>query len=223
MLEVKICGITNPVDARIAADCGVDALGFIFFPKSPRYVPPDKAKWIMDQIPESVIRVGVFVNQPVEEVKGIAGFCGLHLIQLHGDESPAFCRQFEPCRVIKAFAPQEPDDLERLKAFQVRGILIDTRRPGVCGGTGERADWGLAREARQGHPLLLAGGLGEDNVAEAIRSVSPRALDLNSGLESSPGKKDPCQIKRVMDLIHSLQPANPVGEVKSFFGQISKK
>jgi Pyridoxal-phosphate dependent enzyme/N-(5'phosphoribosyl)anthranilate (PRA) isomerase/Tryptophan synthase alpha chain len=125
--------------------------------------------------------------------------------------------------VITAFAPQESDDLERLKSFQVRGILIDTRRPGVCGGTGKPADWGLAREAGQRHPLLLAGGLGEDNVAEAIRSVSPRALDLNSGLESSPGKKDPCKIRRVMDLIHSLQPANPGGEVKSFFGQIGKE
>ncbi len=222
MIEVKICGITNPADARIAVDFGVDALGFIFYSRSPRYVPPWRAKEIMEQLPVSLIRVGVFVNQPAEEIRTIAGFCGLHLIQLHGDESPAFCRQFDPCRLIKAFAPHGAGDLEPLKAFRVRGILIDARRPGAFGGTGERADWTLARKAGETRPLILAGGLGEDNVAEAIRSVSPRALDLNSGLESSPGRKDPCKIKRVLDLIHSFQPANREGEAKSFFGQINK-
>jgi phosphoribosylanthranilate isomerase len=217
MIEVKICGITNPADARLAADCGANALGFIFYPKSPRYVTPKKAKWIAEQIPKSVIRVGVFVNQQAEGIKVIARFCGLHLIQLHGDECPEFCRNFESFRLIKAFAPQDPGDLERLKDFRIRGILIDARRPGVYGGTGERADWILARKAGETQPLILAGGLGEDNVAEAIRTVSPRALDLNSGLESSPGKKDPGKIKKVMDLIHSLQPVNPATGTSSLF------
>ena len=152
MIEAKICGITNPADARIAVDCGADALGFIFYSKSPRWVTPAKAKWITDQIPESVIRVGVFVNHPADEIKTIARFCGLHLIQLHGDESPDFCRQFEPCRLIKAFAPQDLEDLQALKPFRVRGILIDARGPGVYGGTGERADWRLAREAGKRRP-----------------------------------------------------------------------
>jgi phosphoribosylanthranilate isomerase len=218
MIEVKICGITNAADAGIAADCGVDALGFIFYPQSPRYIPPVKAKAVMDQVPGNLIRVGVFVNQPAEEIRTIAGFCDLHLIQLHGDESPAFCREFEPCRVIKGFAPWRERDLLLLKAYRVRGLLIDARRPGVFGGTGERADWTLARKAGETWPLILAGGLGEGNVAEAIRSVSPRALDLNSGLESSPGKKDPRKIKRVMDIIRGLQPAKPAAGAKPLFG-----
>jgi phosphoribosylanthranilate isomerase len=217
MIEVKICGITNPADARTAADGGANALGFIFYPKSPRYVTPAKAKWITDQIPESVIRVGVFVNQPAEQIKDIARFCGLHLIQLHGDESPAFCSQFEARRLIKAFTPQDPVDLEPLKHIRARGILIDARRPGVYGGTGKQADWTLARKVGESRPLILAGGLGEDNVAEAIQSVSPRALDLNSGLESSPGKKDPHKIKRVMGIIRGLQPAKPTIGVKPLF------
>jgi phosphoribosylanthranilate isomerase len=219
MVEVKICGITNSADACIAADYGVAALGFIFYPKSPRYIDPAGAKVVLNQIPGPIIRVGVFVNQSAKEIGAVAAFCRLHLIQLHGDESPLFCRQFPADRVIKAFSLREEEDIEKIRAYRVRGVLIDSRCPGIYGGTGERADWGLARKAGEAQPLILAGGLGEDNVAEAIRSVSPRALDLNSGLEASPGKKDPRKIRRVMDLIRGLQPAKPAVGVKSFFGR----
>jgi phosphoribosylanthranilate isomerase len=218
MVEVKICGITTPADARSAVDCGVDALGFIFYPKSPRYIDPAGAKIIMDQIPGHIIRVGVFVNQPAEEIGAVAAFCCLHLIQLHGDESPLFCRQFPADRVIKAFSLREEGDIGKIRAYPTRGVLIDSRSLGIYGGTGKKADWGLARKAGEIQPLMLAGGLGEKNVSEAIRSVSPRALDLNSCLESSPGKKDPRKIKRVMDIIHSLQPANPAAGTNSLFG-----
>jgi phosphoribosylanthranilate isomerase len=219
MVEVKICGITTPADARSAVDCGVDALGFIFYPKSPRYIDPAEAKIIMDQIPGPIIRVGVFVNQSAKEIGAVAAFCRLHLIQLHGDESPLFCRQFPAERVIKAFSLKEEGDIWKIRAYRIRGVLIDSRSPGIYGGTGKKADWGLARKAGETQPLILAGGLGENNAAEAIRSVSPLALDLNSGLESSPGKKDPRKIKRVMDIIRGLEPAKPTAGVKSFFGR----
>jgi phosphoribosylanthranilate isomerase len=218
MVEVKICGITNPADACIAAAYGADALGFIFYPQSPRYISPVKAKAIMDRMPGTLIRVGVFVNQPAEEIRTIAGFCGLHLIQLHGDESPAFCREFEPCRVIKAFAPRREKDLLMMKSYRVRGLLIDARRPGVFGGTGERADWTLARKAGEVHPLLLAGGLGEESIREAMQVVSPQALDLNSGIESSPGKKDPEKVRRVMKIIRGVLPRKSTSKSTPFFG-----
>jgi phosphoribosylanthranilate isomerase len=205
-------------DALTAADCGVQALGFIFYPPSPRYIQPLRAKAIMDQIPSRIIRVGVFVNQGYQEILATARICRLHLIQLHGDETPDFCRRFPASRLIKAVAPRHEHDLPILKAYPVRGLLIDARRPGVFGGTGERADWILARKAGEIQPLILAGGLGEDNVAEAIRSVSPRALDLNSGLESCPGEKDPRKIRRVMDIIRGLQPVKPAAGVKPLFG-----
>lgn len=205
-------------DALTAAESGVQALGYIFYPPSPRYIHPLRAKAIMDRVPSRVIRVGVFVNQGYQEILAIARICRLHLIQLHGDETPEFCRRFPASRLIKAVAPRHEHDLLTLKSYRVRGLLIDARRPGVFGGTGERADWTLARKAGENQPLILAGGLGEDNVAEAIRSVSPRALDLNSGLESSPGKKDPRKIERVMEIIRGLQAAEPAAGVKPLFG-----
>lgn len=218
MIEVKICGITNRADARSAADCGVNALGFIFYTKSPRYVPPEQARWIMDQIPETIIRVGVFVNQPAEEIKEVARFCRLHLIQLHGDETPWFCSQFPASRLIKAFAPIMTEDFQRWEACRFRGILIDARRPGIYGGTGEKADWGLARKARKLGPVILAGGLGEENVAEAVQAAAPRALDLNSGLESSPGKKDPEKVRRMMKIIRDFHPKQSTSKITPLFG-----
>jgi phosphoribosylanthranilate isomerase len=218
MIEVKVCGITNSADARTAADCGANALGFIFYPKSPRYVTPARAQWIIDQLPKSLIRVGVFVNQPADEILALARICALHLIQLHGDETPEFCRRFPASRLIKAFAPRHENDLLILKAYRVRGWLIDARRPGVFGGTGARADWALARKAGEVHPLLLAGGLGEDCIREALQIVKPRALDLNSGLESCPGEKDPEKVRRVMEIIRNLRPRAHPSSITPFFG-----
>jgi phosphoribosylanthranilate isomerase len=224
MIEVKICGITNPADARTAVNCGANALGFIFYSKSPRYIHPEKARWIMDKIRDPIIRVGVFVNQPAEEIKDVAGFCRLHLIQLHGNETPEFCNQFPASRLIKAITPRQENDLLIVKAYRIRGLLIDSRYPGIFGGTGERADWSLARKAGETRPLILAGGLGVANVAEAIRSVSPRALDLNSGLESSPGKKDPEKIKRVMKIIRGIDPKKtPPGATLIFGSDLVRK
>jgi len=205
-------------DALTAADCGAQALGFIFYPPSPRYIHPLKAKAIMDQIPSRVIRVGVFVNQSHQEIMAIARICRLHLIQLHGDETPDFFLRFPASRLIKAFAPRQENDLLILKAYRVRGLLIDARRPGVYGGTGERADWALARKAGEFHSLLLAGGLGEESIREALQIVSPQAVDLNSGLESSPGKKDPEMVRRVMEIIRGFPPRESTSKITPFFG-----
>lgn len=218
MLEVKICGITNRADALVAVDHGVRALGFIFYTGSPRYIPPPEARRVMDRIPESVIRVGVFVNQPPKEIEEIFRFCRLHLVQLHGHESPVVCRLFPPSRVMKAITSRNRADWPSWRTVPVRGIVVDAAGPGVYGGTGRRAHWGLAKEIGQKCPLLLAGGLGEDNVAEAVRAAAPRALDLNSKLEIRPGKKDPEKIRRVMDIIDNLRGETLLDERERLFG-----
>ena len=144
MTEIKICGITRLEDALCAAECGADAVGFIFHPPSPRYITPERAKAIIAELPEGIVTVGVFVNRPAEEVERTVEACGLDLIQVHGDESPAYCRRFPPGRVIKAVSPRTPEELRRLAEYEVRAFLVDARDAGRYGGTGKRADWELA-------------------------------------------------------------------------------
>jgi phosphoribosylanthranilate isomerase len=202
--EIKICGITNREDALFVAECGADAIGFIFYPKSPRYVAPEAAKKIIEKIPMGITKVGVFVNHEIQEVKKTAKLCDLDLIQLHGAESPEYCCQFPPSLVIKAFALQEEDDLEKLRGYPVRAILVDAHDPEHYGGTGERADWGLAAQVKEQHPLILAGGLSIANIQEAIELVAPHAVDINSGAERSPGKKDHQMVKAIIELVHQI-------------------
>lgn len=201
MTAIKICGITNSEDALQASSCGVDALGFIFYPGSLRYVSPAAAKSIIGDLPESVARVGVFVNQDVTEVLEIARSCCLDFIQLHGDESPAYCRHFSPSILIKAISTAGADVLQTLGQYVVRAILVDTRDGDQFGGTGKVSDWGLAAELASKHPLILAGGLNESNILAAIESVLPAAVDINSGVELSPGKKDHEKIRRIIRMI----------------------
>jgi phosphoribosylanthranilate isomerase len=201
--QIKICGITNGEDALLAAECGADALGFIFYPASPRHVTPDAARAIIQDLPEGVVRVGVFVNQDVSEVAEITVFCGLDLIQLHGDEPPDYCRRFPAERLIKAIAFQADSDLGALAQYPVKAILMDHRESGRYGGTGKTANWDLAGRIKAIYPLILAGGLHDGNIEEAIRIVGPDAVDLNSGVEKFPGKKDPEKIKRIIDIIRS--------------------
>jgi phosphoribosylanthranilate isomerase len=203
MTEIKICGITRLEDALCAAECGANAVGFIFHPASPRYVTAEKAQAIVVELPEGIVKVGVFVNRPAEEVERMMDTCGLDLIQLHGDESPAYCCRFPAGRVIKAISPRTPEELRRLAEYEVRAFLVDARDAGRYGGTGKRADWELAARIGESHPLILAGGLDAGNIAEALAAVGPRAVDINSGCELAPGIKDHDQMRRIVDMIRA--------------------
>jgi len=201
MTEIKICGITNLDDALAAYENGADALGFIFYPKSPRYVSPEKAKEIIENLPREITGVGVFVNRPADEIKEIVDFCSLSLVQLHGNESPDFCRQFPVSILIKAFSPRTESDLQTLKDYPVKAILLDTHDPKLYGGTGKTSDWGLASKIKESHPLILSGGLNIDNIMDAIDAVHPDAVDINSGVETSPGKKDHDKVRRIIEIV----------------------
>lgn len=201
MVEIKICGMTNPMDAMNAADCGADALGFIFYPKSPRYIAPESAREIAKKLPHTICKIGVFVNQDADEVGKIVGFCGLDMIQLHGDELPRYCMQFPKEKLIKALSPISENDLEGIRDYPVSAILIDASHPTLYGGTGKKSDWELAVKAKNDHNLILSGGLNPDNILEAINIVSPDAVDINSGVELSPGKKDPEKVRKIIEIV----------------------
>jgi phosphoribosylanthranilate isomerase len=204
MTAIKICGITNREDACFAAASGADAVGFIFHPKSPRYVAPETVKKIIQELPDGITTVGVFVNLDVLEVKKIVALCGLDMVQLHGAESPDFCGQFPRAQVIKAISLRSEDDLAQLCEYPVQAMLVDAFAPQRHGGTGEKADWALAARVKELHPLILAGGLSLANIQEAIACVSPDAVDINSGVESTPGHKDHMKVKEIIELVHSL-------------------
>jgi phosphoribosylanthranilate isomerase len=196
MVRIKICGITNLEDALLAAALGAQALGFIFHPPSPRKVPPEAAREIIRQLPPLVLSVGVFVDEEAATVKDLAARLGLDWVQLHGAESPEYCRSLGR-RVIKGFRIRDEDSLQVLPAYQgaVQAFLLDTYKPGQTGGTGETFDWHLARQARQYGPVVLAGGLTPENVAQAIEVAQPQAVDVASGVEAAPGKKDPEKLR----------------------------
>lgn len=205
--EIKICGITRIEDALCAAVCGADAVGFIFHRASPRYIAPERAKAIIERLPEEIAKVGVFVNRPAEEVERTAEACGIDLIQLHGDEPPAYCRLFQSGRIIKAVSPRTAEELLALDVYDVRAFLIDARDAGRYGGTGMRADWDLAAALKKRHPLILAGGLDRKNIEAAIAVVAPQAVDINSGCELSPGIKDHDRMRQIIGLIRKDGPS----------------
>ena len=201
MTKVKICGITNIHDALHVADCGADALGFIYYPKSPRYVAPEVARKIIEELPPGITKVGVFVNHDAGEIRELMEFCGLDMVQLHGDESPAYCRQFPALTLIKALSLRVAHDLVKLRDYPVKAVLIDAYDPGLYGGTGKKADWELAIKVKETHLLILSGGLNVNNVRQAIEAVLPLAVDINSGVEASPGKKDPEMVRRIIEIV----------------------
>jgi len=203
LTEIKICGITEREDAFFAAACGVEALGFIFYPPSPRSIAPSKAKEIIAALPSEVVKVGVFVNQEASAVQQIVDFCGLDLIQLHGDETPEYCSKFPQIRLIKALFLQNEAALAALMSYRTHAILVDARTREKYGGTGQRADWELAAKVKSSHPLILSGGLNEENIAAALALVSPPAVDINSGVESAPGRKDREKVGRIIELIRN--------------------
>ncbi|MBF0190437.1 MAG: phosphoribosylanthranilate isomerase [Magnetococcales bacterium] len=187
--RVKICGITRIADALAAVAAGADALGFVFYPGSKRYIAPEGVARIVERLPPFVTITGLFVNAPAEEIRATAARCRLDVIQLHGDESPEACLGL-PGRVIKAVRVGEAEDLTGLERFPVQGLLLDAKVADHYGGSGRVFDWSLIAGYRAPLPLILAGGLNPENVFQAVRQVNPYAVDVSSGVESAPGIKD---------------------------------
>jgi len=190
MVRVKICGITTVRDARLAARLGADALGFNFYRRSPRYIRPARAKAIVAALPPFISAVGVFVNEEPEEVSRICRLCGLDAAQLSGDETPADVSGVRGVQRIKGIRVASEQDVGMCRRYQAEAFLLDAYVPGEFGGTGEVFNWQLARGAAEFGPVILAGGLTVENVADAIAIAQPYAVDVASGVESAPGKKD---------------------------------
>lgn len=193
-VRVKICGITDIETALCAVGAGADALGFVFT-ESKRRISPERAREIIDSLPPFISRVGVFVNQPLEEVLQIAGHTGIDTLQLHGEETPEYCSAFN-YKVIKAFSVSSAYDFSAAALYRANAFLLDTSVPGQRGGTGKTFDWRLAEGFREG-PLVLAGGLTPENVERAVKTVGPYAVDVSSGVETG-GRKD---IKKIVEFV----------------------
>ncbi|MCI5223840.1 MAG: phosphoribosylanthranilate isomerase [Candidatus Electrothrix sp. AR4] len=209
-IRIKMCGTTNLEDALAAVEAGADALGFIFYEKSPRSVDPKVARIIIEQLPPFVDTVGVFVDRDREEVDEIIRFCSLGYAQLHGQESPKYCERLArfaaPCQVIKALRVGEHLRKSDITPYNdhVKGFLLDTYQEGVQGGTGKSFDWSLIERLHLQRDLILAGGLDVDNVRQAVEATNPYALDVNSGVEIRPGKKDHALIKAFIHLVRDI-------------------
>ena len=201
---VKICGITNLVDAEAAVQYGADALGFIFHQPSPRFISPMRAGEIIKRLPPQVTKVGVFVNLEVKEILVTAERCGLDLLQLHGDESPEYCREVMAAggTVVKALRIRDEGSIAALSRYPfVSALLLDSYSREMYGGSGEKFDWTLAQKAKEYGKIILAGGLNPDNVAEAIREVEPYGVDVSSGVEKGPGLKDHGKLKAFFEAV----------------------
>ena len=188
-VKVKICGMTNLKDVKVAVDDGVDAVGFIFYKKSPRSVTMQAVRKIVLELPPFVDSVGIFVNETAEQINKIADRCNLDRVQLHGNESPTFCKKIRR-RVIKAIRVKDIQSLKKLSDYPVSSFLLDTFSEDQYGGTGRVFDWNLAYPAKKYGPIILAGGLTPNNVRQAIQRIQPYGVDVCSGVESQPGIKD---------------------------------
>lgn len=206
-VRIKICGITNSADARRAIACGADFLGFNFYPGSPRYVTPEKARRMVKKLPKSVASVGVFVNEPEKKILAIARQVGLNYLQLHGDESPAeVARLGHAVPVIKALRVKKPFRASQLSRYRkASALLLDGYDRHLRGGTGKTFDWKIARRVSSRAHIFIAGGLAPENVAEAVHIARPYAVDVSSGVESRPGKKDPARLKAFARAVREAQ------------------
>lgn len=193
-VRVKICGITTLADALHAILSGADALGFVFYRKSPRYISPERAAQIIEKLPPFVSIVGLFVNETSQCIRTVVDQCHLDIVQLHGDETPSECC-CDGVKVVKALRIRDQKDLAGLEDYPVSALLLDAWVDGAYGGTGELGCWDLAAQVAQKIPVILAGGLTPDNVAMAIETVDPYAVDVSSGVELSPGHKDPQRVR----------------------------
>jgi phosphoribosylanthranilate isomerase len=205
--RVKLCGITNRYDAEEGVRAGVDALGFIFVDESPRFITPEIAREIIFDLPPFVDCVGVFVDRDAREVEEIIAYCGLSYAQLHGSEDPKYCerlaRSSAPCKVIKAFRVSGETQAGLFSPYNevAQGFLLDTYSKGIAGGTGLAFDWRIISRLHLQSPLILAGGLGSENVGEAIRLARPFGIDVNSGVERAPGRKDIDKLNAFMEQV----------------------
>lgn len=202
MLKVKICGITNYDDAAMAVNLGTDALGFIFA-ASPRAISPENARDIIQKLPPFIKSVAVFVNEDQKRIGEIIEYCGIDIVQLHGDESPEICEYFMP-RTVKAIRVKDDSILDNISLYRssVKAFLLDTYSKEAAGGTGKVFDWDIAKKSKEFNvPVILAGGLSPANIEEAIGKVNPYAVDINSGIESRPGKKDHDLMKKLFEKI----------------------
>jgi len=194
-VTVKICGITSEADALAAAEAGADAIGLMFYEGSPRNVTLEQAKAISAALPPHVMRVGVFVNAEEAFVHQALTECMLNILQFHGDETPEECSRY-PVMTLKAFRVQGEETLAQLEAYPSAGYLLDAYVKDALGGTGATFNWDLAVRAQEfGKPIFLAGGLTPENVVEAVRKVQPFGVDVSSGVESEPGRKDAEQMR----------------------------
>jgi len=212
-VRVKVCGITGYRDAALALDCGVDGLGFNFFARSPRFIKPSEARSIIRRLPPFAVSVGVFVNveDPAKVVEA-AREAGVQVLQLHGDESPEYCTRFYSWPLIKALRLDSGPVKENLRRYAVQAFLLDARDEFRFGGTGKTFDWALAASVKKYRPVILAGGLKTENVGEAIRAVRPYAVDVCSGVESSPGKKDPEKLKAFIREVRNVSKGLNTGD-----------
>jgi phosphoribosylanthranilate isomerase len=202
MIPAKICGITRTEDALVAAELGAAAIGFIFYPKSPRYLDASAAGHICTQLPPDIARVGVFVNPDLEFLLFTTRRAGLTHIQLHGEESASLCGH-APLPVIKTI--RHASEFEKYVDTPVAAFLVDSKTPAQYGGTGQIADWNFCRQVRAHAPVILAGGLAVRNVAEAVEIASPDALDLSSAVESSPGVKDRQKLREFFAALKNIR------------------
>ncbi len=194
-IRVKICGITNSEDAQAAIELGADALGFVFA-KSSRQVTQEQARDIIEKLPPFVSPVAVFVDEGVDTIKEVCSFSHIQTVQLHGNEDPSYLHNLKGYKIIKAFRIKEEDDLKPLANYKPHAFLLDSYVKGVMGGTGVIFNWEIARQAHKYGTIILSGGLTPENIREAIRMVKPYAVDVSSGVESAPGKKDKELMKR---------------------------
>tara|TARA_B100001123_G_C15344126_1_gene1036239 strand:- start:2663 stop:3298 length:636 start_codon:yes stop_codon:yes gene_type:complete len=198
MIPVKICGITRLADAISAVELGASAIGFIFYEKSPRAITLNDAHAISEKLPTNTVKVGVFVNSPVDFIERSISNVPLDALQLHGDEPPQFCDQFN-LPVLKGIQISDEKSLREMKRFDVDGFLLDTASNGTYGGTGRTFDWSLIDDKSTEVPIILSGGLRPENVLSAVETVRPSAIDVNSGVESKPGVKDHEKIHCLVD------------------------
>ena len=197
-VKVKVCGMTSLKDALVAVEGGADAVGFIFYKKSPRSVTMKTVREIVLELPPFVDTVGVFVDETAEQINKIADYCNLDIIQLHGDESPTFCKKIRR-KVIKAFRIKDMQSVKKLSSFQVSGFILDTFSENLHGGTGKVFDWNLALPAKKFGPVIMAGGLTPNNVQQAVRQIRPYGVDVCSGVESEPGIKDHKKVRAFLN------------------------
>ena len=217
MIPVKICGITNLEDAQAAVRSGASALGFIFYDKSPRYIPMETACQIAADMQGQVPLVGVFVDETLDYVHGVAEEIGLNFIQLHGNESPAYCQEIH-FPVIKVFRVSSDFNAGIIKSYNVHAFLFDTYKKDKLGGTGEVLNWDKVRNLKIGTPIILSGGLNMENIESGIDAVCPSAVDVNSGVESKPGMKDGIKIISLFKILKNTTSSKNPFEIPAVHG-----